>query len=391
MNIQLSKRISQSKKYAFAAIDEKVAELTEQGIQVIDFGVGDPKSPPPSFVINSLSTFAEKQKTAGYPSYIGSLEYRNACANYMKREFGISLDPKTEICSTIGSKEAVFNFPLTLVDPGDVVICPTPGYPPYKNGTQFAGGEVYFVPLLEENNFLMDFESIPQSICDRAKIIWINYPNSPTGAVATDVWYKGLIDWAKKNNIVIAADEGCYIEIYFDEKPKSILQFAKEGIVTFYSLSKRNNMTGYRIGFVAGDQTIIEGFKKVKTNIDSGTPNFIQDASILAMEDQSHVESMRKEYALKRKIMIDAFEKAGLPRCTSASTFYLWQKAPQGKTGEDLANALVELGIVAIPGSAISDTAHGVDPGKDHIRLALVPTMDEIVEAQKRIETGLKL
>src|SRR5690606_2707997 len=131
------------------------------------------------------------------------------------------------------------------------------------------------------------------------------------------------------NNIVIAADEGCYIEIYFDEKPKSILQFAKEGIVTFYSLSKRNNMTGYRIGFVAGDKTIVDGFKKVKTNIDSGTPNFIQDASILAMEDQSHVESMRKEYALKRKIMIDAFEKAGLPRCTSASTFYLWQKAPQ--------------------------------------------------------------
>ncbi|MEZ4818430.1 MAG: aminotransferase class I/II-fold pyridoxal phosphate-dependent enzyme [Bdellovibrionota bacterium] len=386
MNIRLSKRIQETGTYAFAAIDEKVAFLQSQGVEVIDFGVGDPKSPPPSFVIENLNTAAEKRKASGYPSYIGSPDFRQACTDYMQREFNVTLDPETEICSTIGSKEAVFNFPLTLVDQGDIVICPSPGYPPYRKGTQFAGGQVYTLPLLEENHYLMDYASVPQDICDRAKIIWINYPNSPTGAVATDQWYKGLIAWARKNNIVIAADEGCYIEIYFDEKPKSILEFGKEGIITFYSMSKRNNMTMFRIGFVAGDEKIVSAFKKVKTNIDSGTPTFIQDVSIMALEDTSHIMQMRNEYAQKRKILLDAFASRGLPRCQSASTFYLWQKAPEGKSGEDLANALVDIGIVAIPGAAISHpTDEGINPGEQFIRLALVPTMEEIMEAADRI------
>ncbi|MCB0271744.1 MAG: aminotransferase class I/II-fold pyridoxal phosphate-dependent enzyme [Bdellovibrionales bacterium] len=392
MNIQLSQRIQTTGKYAFAAIDEKVAELQSQGVKVIDFGVGDPKTPPPSFVIEHLNQFAEKRKTTGYPSYIGSKEFRQACADYMKREFDIALNVETEICSTIGSKEAVFHFPLTLVDEGDVVICPSPGYPPYKNGTRFAGGTVYTAPLLEENKFLIDFESIPQEICDKAKIIWINYPNSPTGAMATDDWYKQLIAWARKNNIVIAADEGCYIEIYFDKKPKSILAFGKEGIITFYSMSKRNNMTMFRSGFVAGDEKLVAAFKKVKTNIDSGTPTFIQDVSALALQDTNHIEGMRKEYDEKRAIILSAFEKKGLPLCKSDSTFYIWQKAPQGKTGEDLANSLVDIGIVVIPGAAISDaTASGINPGQNYVRLALVPTLDEIKEAAKRIAEELVL
>lgn len=392
MEIQLSNRIQTTGKYAFAAIDEKVAQLESQGVHVIDFGVGDPKAPPPSFVIENLNAAAEKRKASGYPSYVGSPDFRKACADYMKREFNVSLNPETEICSTIGSKEAVFNFPLTLVDQGDVVICPSPGYPPYKNGTKFAGGEVYTLPLLEKNNYLMDYASVPQDICDKAKIIWINYPNSPTGALATEDWYKGLIAWAHKNNIVIAADEGCYIEIYFDEKPKSILEFAKEGIITFYSMSKRNNMTMFRSGFVAGDEKIVSAFKKVKTNIDSGTPTFIQDVSIMALEDTNHIQEMRNEYAKKRKIMIDAFTSKGLPLCKSASTFYLWQKAPEGKTGEDLANALVNIGIVAIPGAAISSPSEdGTNPGENFVRLALVPTMQEIEQAASRISTKLEM
>jgi LL-diaminopimelate aminotransferase len=310
----------------------------------------------------------------------------------MKREFNVGLNPETEICSTIGSKEAVFHFPLTLVNPGDIVICPSPGYPPYGNGTKFSGGEVYTVPLLEENGFLIDYESIPASICKKAKIIWINYPNSPTGAIAPDSWYKGLIAWAQKHDIVIAADEGCYIEIYFEAKPKSILEFAKDGIITFYSMSKRNNMTGYRSGFVAGDERLVSAFKKVKTNIDSGTPTFIQDVSILALQDTKHIQQMRNEYAEKRKIILSAFAKKNLPPCPSPSTFYLWQKAPEGKTGLDLANALVNIGIVAIPGEAISaTTSDGTNPGKNYVRLALVPTLEEIRTASTRIVEQLSI
>ncbi len=392
MNIQLSKNIQSTAKYAFATIDEKVADLTAKGIEVIDFGVGDPKTPPPSFVIDNLKKFAEQRKTSGYPSYIGSPEFRNACADYMKREFEVTLNPETEICSTIGSKEAVFHFPLTLLNPGDIVICPSPGYPPYSNGTKFAGGEIYVVPLLEENHFLIDFENIPLDICKRAKMIWINYPNSPTGAIAPDSWYKGLIAWAQKHEIVIASDEGCYIEIYFDQRPKSILEFSKDGIITFYSMSKRNNMTGYRSGFVAGDERLVSAFKKVKTNIDSGTPTFIQDVSILALQDTQHIQTMRKQYAEKRKMILSAFAKKGLPACPSASTFYLWQKAPKGKTGVDLANALVEIGIVAIPGEAISaTTVDGINPGKNYVRLALVPTIEEIQTASNRIVEQFKM
>lgn len=392
MRIELSKRIQATGKYAFAAIDEKVAQLKSEGVQVIDFGVGDPKSPPPPFVINSLQESAERRKTEGYPSYIGSTEFRKACANYLRREFNVHLNPDTEICSTLGSKEAVFHFPLTLVDPGDIVICPSPGYPPYSNGTKFAGGDVYTVPLLEQNKFLIDYESIPQNICEKAKIIWTNYPNSPTGAVATEEWLQGLIVWAKKHDIVIAADEGCYIEIYFDEKPKSILEYSKEGIITFYSMSKRNNMTGYRSGFVAGDEKLVGAFKKVKTNIDSGTPAFIQDVSILALEDQGHLQEMQREYKQKREIMLGAFQEKGLPKCIPASTFYMWQRAPQGKTGVDLANALVNIGIVAIPGDAISTTtSDGINPGRNYVRLALVPTMEEIREAAIRIKDKLEI
>ena len=189
----------------------------------------------------------------------------------MKKRFSVDLDSETEISSNIGSKESIFNFPEAFINPGDLVICPSPGYPPMKTGTIFAEGTPYFVPLLEKNNWLIDFESIPEEIAQKAKIIWLNYPNSPTGAIANREYYEGLTGWADKNNVIIAADEGCYIDIYFDEKPISILEVAREGIVAFYSLSKRNNMTGYRVGFVAGDSKVIDIYKRLKTNIDSGT------------------------------------------------------------------------------------------------------------------------
>jgi LL-diaminopimelate aminotransferase len=386
MEIKYSKLISKTENYVFAEINKKVNDLKKKGVKVIDFGIGDPKSPTPSFVINNLSTFAQNRSTSGYPSYIGDISYRKACAEYMKREYNVELDTETEISSTIGSKEAVFHFPIGFINPGDIVICPNPGYPVYKTGTQFQNGTPYFTPLLEKNNFLIDFSLIPQDVAHKAKIIWTNYPNSPTGASATKQWLEELISWAKNYNIIIAADEGCYNDIYFGKKPISILEIEKSGIITFYSLSKRSNMTGYRVGFVAGDKNIVSGFRKVKTNIDSGTPSFIQDAACLALRDQIDVKKMREEYQEKRNIMIDSLVSHGLEQPKGDATFYLWQKTPVGVSSIKFAETLADNGIVVTPGELISDTIDGFNPGKNFVRFALVPTIEDIKEAATRIK-----
>ena len=243
------------------------------------------------------------------------------------------------------------------------------------------------MPLLHENCFLIDFENIPAAVCAQTRIIWINYPNSPTGALAPHPWTKALIAWAHRHDIIIAADEGCYIDIYFDEKPHSILELTTEGVIAFYSLSKRNNMTGYRVGFCAGDARLIAGLRRVKTNLDSGTPYFIQDAAVAALEDRHHVHRMRKTYRHKRDILLAALHRAGLPPCYSAATFYLWQRAPAGTTGVELAQKLLELGIVVTPGAWLADnTGNGCNPGRDYVRFALVPTLHEVEEATRRLK-----
>ncbi len=386
MTIRLSQRISQTAPYAFARIDEEVRKLKAQGVSVIDFGVGDPTSPTPDFVVSALQQAAQQRVNSGYPSYVGEMGFRQACADYLKRDFGVTLDPATEITSTIGSKEAVFNFPLGFVDPGDIVICPTPGYPPYKNGTRFAGAIPYFAPLTAANDFLLDFRAIPADVVARTKIIWINYPNSPTGKMAPRQYLEDLVAWAQEHNIIVAADEGCYIDIYFDHKPVSILEIGKKNVVAFYSLSKRNNMTGYRVGFVAGDAEIVAAFRKVKTNIDSGTPTIIQDAAMAALADDEHVALMREEYRRKREILLTILTRAGFPPVASEATFYLWQRAPDGMTGVDLAERLLKLGIVVTPGEWISDeVADGSNPGREYVRFALVAREEEVEEAGRRI------
>lgn len=398
MQIQPSDRLSKIPPYAFKEINDKVTELKKaadrgEALPPIDFGVGDPSEPTPDFVIESLNDAGRKHAKSGYPSYIGELEFRKACADYMQRRFSVTLDPDTEISSNIGAKEAVFNFPEAFVNPDDIVICPSPGYPPYKVGTMFAEGEPYYVPLLEANNWLIDYKEIPEEICKRAKIIWINYPNSPTGAVASREYYEGLIEWAHKHEIIIAADEGCYIDIYFKEKPISILEVGREGIITFYSLSKRNNMTGYRAGFLAGDAKVMEVYKRLKTNVDSGTPNIVQEAAITALADDAHVESMRNLYAKKQGILLTALREIGLPVVTPASTFYVWQKVFEGMSDVDFAKRLLEgdVSIVVTPGSLISDKCAGdINPGAGYVRFALMPTMEEMEEAAKRLTNAFK-
>ncbi len=388
MEITASKRLQSIGAYAFAEVDKEVERLKSMNITPIDFGVGDPTVPTPEIVRKATQKGITLRKSSGYPSYIGAPEFRQAVAQWLQKRFGVQTDPATEISSTIGSKEAVFHFPEGIVNPGDYVIIPTPGYPPYTRGTLFAEGIPYYVPLLAENKFLIDLKSIPEEVCKKTKIMWINYPNSPTGAIAPLSYLKEVVAFGKKYNIIIASDEA-YSEIFFNEPPRSILEVTKEEVVVFNSFSKRSAMTCYRVGWVAGDKRIIDIFKKVKTNIDSGTATFIQDGAIAALSDETHVEKMRAEYRIKRDLLVDAFKRIKLPDCTPEAAIYLWQKVPQGMGSVAFAKKLLspDIAIVTTPGAWISDkTESGLNPGEGYVRVALVPSIKDTREAAKRIK-----
>jgi len=314
------------------------------------------------------------------------LEYRETIAKWTKKRFNIELDPEKEITSTIGAKEAVFNFHEGIINPNEIVIIPNPGYPPYERGTLFAEGKPYFYPLLKENNFLPDLEKIPKDVRKKAKLMWINYPNNPTGAMISKEKLKEIIDFGKDNNMIIGSDE-CYTELYFEEKPISILELTKENIFVMQSLSKRSAMTCYRVGWLAGDERIVDIFKKVKTNIDSGTPTFIQDAATAALLDETHVEEFRAEYKKKRDIMVNALISAGLEDCTPKAAMYIWQKIPDEIRSVDFAKKLLEkdTAIVTTPGNWISKEINGLNPGEGYVRFALVPSIKECKEAAERI------
>lgn len=390
MNITPSTRVASIGAYAFAAVDEKVSELKKKGITPIDFGVGDYADPTPPLIRKACKTAIDKQAATGYPSYVGSLEFRTAVAEWCKRRFGVSLDPAKQVTSTIGSKEGIFNFHEGFVNPGDYVICPSPGYPPYKRGTLFAEGKAYFVPVTHKNKCEYDLAKIPAEVALRAKIMWVTTPSSPLGYVASLDFLKRAYDFCQKHNIILASDEA-YSELWFDEPPHSALELGKDngydGIVQFHSLSKRSIMTGWRVGWAAGDEKVISVFKKVKTNIDSGTPSFIQDAAIAALADEKHVEKLRKQIKRKRNLIVTALRKAGLKKCTNPAGLYLWQAAPEGMSGEQFATLLIEkCHIVTTPGEWLSDAVDGVNPGAGHVRFAFVPDVKTVKEAASRIE-----
>jgi LL-diaminopimelate aminotransferase len=384
----ISTKISSLRPYAFAEMDRQVNELKAKGIDVIDFGTGDPRDETPVFIREALKSAADLHRSSGYPSSIGLQEFRQAIANWYLKRFQVILDPETEITTTIGSKEGIFHFPFAFVNPGDAVIIPSPGYPPYKTGTLFAGGVPYFYPLFCENDFYPQFESIPKSVLERAKIFWICYPNSPTGKLATREFLEQAAEFCAKHNIILASDE-CYVDLSFQEPAMSALQVKKKGIVAFHSLSKRNNMTGYRVGFVCGDSEIIAVFKKLKTNIDSGTPNLIQEAAIKALQDDQHVALMREEYRRRQALMLQALADKGLLVRKPESTFYLWQCAPKGMTGVEFSKRLLlpDIGIAATPGEWISEPlADGTNPGQDYVRFALVESEARIRQAAQRLK-----
>ncbi len=390
MQIQLSKRLSELPTYAFAAVTERVAELKRAGIDPIDFGVGDPSEPTPTVVREAVKHSVDEHMQGGYPSYVGARRFRDAIVAWTKNRFGVALDPEREICASIGSKEAVFNFPEAFIDPGDVVLVPNPGYPPYTRGTRFAEGQVHFMNLLPENNFLPDLDAIPSDVRKRARLMWINYPNNPTGVTADRDFFERVVRFGQDNDIIIASDEA-YSENYYGTPPSSILEVARDGVVVFQSLSKRSCMTGYRVGWIAGDARIVDAFKKLKTNVDSGTANFIQDAAVAALGDEAHVENLRGLYRRKRDIMARAFVEMGLPDCTPDATLYIWQRVPDGVSSVEFAQHLLDpkIAVVSTPGGWVSEETPEGNPGEGFVRFALVPSEAECETAAERIKAHL--
>ncbi len=387
MQIEMAKRIDQIPPYLFAEIDKKKEEIRKKGVDLIDLGIGDPDLPTPKPIIERLKKAAENPKNHRYPSYEGMIEFRTAVARWYERRFGIKLDPEKEVLSLIGSKEGIAHIPLAFVDPKDIVLVPSPGYPVYRVSTLFAGGTPYFLPLRKEDGFLLNLSQIPETIAKKAKLLFLNYPNNPTSAVAEESFFEEVVAFARRYNIIVCHD-AAYSEVAFDGyRPLSFLQVegAKEVGVEFHSLSKTFNMTGWRIGFAAGHPEILAGLGRVKTNVDSGLFQAIQEAGTEAL---NHFDTPLQEiitiYEKRRDVMVKGLRELGLEVDRPKATFYLWIQVPKRYTSAQFATVLLEqAGIVATPGNGFGEDGEGF------IRMALTVDEKRLTEAIKRLR-GIK-
>ncbi|GMT47191.1 MAG: aminotransferase [bacterium] len=382
--IELADRIKNLPPYLFARIDGMKTEAKNRGVDLIDMSIGDPDMPTPQPIVEAMKVAVEKPEHHKYPSYEGMTSYREAVSRWYNRRFNITLDPEREVLSLIGSKEGIGHIPLAFVNPGDVVLCPSPGYPVYSIATLFAGGEPYFMPLVEENGFLPDFSSIPEEVFKRTKMMFLNYPNNPTSATADRDFFSEAIELAYKYNIIICHD-AAYSEIYYDNRmPVSFMEVegAKEVGIEFHSLSKTYNMTGWRIGFAVGNSGVIAGLGKIKTNLDSGVFQAIQEASIVALDtDDNLLSSIRATYQARRDVLFGGLTEMGLNVIRPDATFYLWTRVPQGFTSEDFVVHLLDrTGVLGTPGNGFGD------PGAGYIRFALTVSVERIEEAVERIK-----
>jgi len=384
MRIEKAKRIEELPPYLFAEIDRKKSEMRKKGMDLIDLGVGDPDLPTPKPIIEQLKKAAEDPKNHRYPSYEGMIEFRRAVAHWYERRFNVKLDPASEVLSLIGSKEGIAHIPLAFVNPGDYALVPSPGYPVYRVSTLFAGGTPYFLPLRKETGFLPKLSEIPEEVAEKAKILFINYPNNPTSAVAERRFFEEVVAFAHRYQIIVCHD-AAYSEIAFDGyQPLSFLEVegAKDLGIEFHSLSKTFNMTGWRIGFAVGNSEIVSGLGKVKTNIDSGLFQAIQEAGIEALNHlDTPLPGIIEIYERRRDIMVTGLKEIGLEVDRPKATFYLWIQVPSGYTSAEFATLLLEQGgIVATPGNGFGDAGEG------YIRMALTVDEERLREAIERLK-----
>ncbi len=387
IKVGLAERVKGLPPYLFARIDAMKQSAIGKGVDLIDMSIGDPDIPTPKHIVNAMKKAVQNPRHHRYPSYEGMLSYRKAVADWYKRRFGVKLDPASEVLCLIGSKEGIGHIPLAFVNPGDTVLVPSPGYPVYPVGTLLSGGRPYIMPLRESNGFLPDFKKIPASILRKATLMFINYPNNPTSAVAGRGFFEEAIRLAEKWNIIVCHD-AAYSEIYYDgKKPMSFLETkgAKDAGIEFHSLSKTYNMTGWRIGFAAGRKEIIAGLGKIKTNLDSGVFQAIQEAGITALKTpDSVVAGIRDAYRERRDVLYKGLKEIGLHVIKPEATFYLWTRVPKGHTSSGfVAHLLEKAGVLGTPGNGFGSAGEG------YVRFALTVPVERIKEAVKRIKKAL--
>jgi len=381
--MRVAKRIDRLPRYLFVEINEKIAEKRAEGVDVINFAIGDPDLPTPSHIIEYMCEAAHNPANHRYPETAGLPQLREAIAGWYQRRFSVALNPNREILPLIGSKEGIGHIAFVFIEPGDIALVPDPGYPVYARGTLLAGGEPYFMTLRAENDFLPDFENIPKDIARRAKLMWLNYPNNPTGATAELDFFEKAVYFARQHSLAICHD-AAYTEVAFDGyKPPSFMQAAgaKEVGVEFHSLSKTYHMTGWRIGMVVGNAEMINALSRVKSNLDSGIPQAIQHAAIKALNSsQEHILEHNTILQRRRDKLMQAINQIGLRARVPKATFYIWASVPQGYTSTDFADKLLnEAGVAVTPGIGYGNEGEG------YIRFSLTLPDDRLEQGIERL------
>lgn len=384
IEIKASDKLTKLPKYIFAELDEWKDAARKQGIDLIDLGIGNPDGATPEPVVTAALKSIKDPKSHGYPSFRGKIEFRQAIADWMKRRYNVEVDPSCEIQTLIGEKEGLANVAMAFTNPGDINIVPDPYYPVLTRGTWIASGVVYHVKLKRENDFLLDFNDIPVDIAKKAKILFINYPNNPTAAIAPIEFLEKAVDFCRKYNILLVSDMA-YGEVVFDNyRPTSIFEVegARDVAIEFHSFSKTFNMAGWRAGFAVGKKEFIDIIYAMKSNIDYGTSTLVQDAAIEALTmDYNYVKEIMDKYDARRELIARRMAELGWDVYRTPATMYFWLKIPKGYTSKDWCKMVMEkTGVVFTPGIAFGDMSD------DHFRFSIVQSEERLNEAFDRME-----
>jgi len=382
--MHIADRVTQLPEYPFVTISRTIAAKRAQGIDVISFGIGDPDRETPGFILDALDKGTRNTPNHRYPESEGLPEFRKSVTDWYERRFGIVLNPETEAISLIGAKEGIGHAALAFLNPGDMAIMPDPAYPVYDVGTIFAGGVSYKVPMHEEAGWQLDLDDIPTEVADKAKILWLNYPNNPTGGIASIEYFQKIVEYAKAHDLIVLHDN-CYSEVTYDDyNAPSFLQAdgAMDIGMEFHSLSKTFNMTGWRVGAAVGNADLVEALRVIKSNLDSGVPQAVQEMAIEALNNHGDwVVENNRGYQDRRDKVVDALRSIGLAVIAPQAGLYVWTRVPEGYSSEQFANALLEeRDIVVTPGSSYGEAGEG------YIRLSLTLNDDRVAEGLSRLQ-----
>ena len=381
--MRVAKRVASLPPYLFVEISKKIAEKRAQGIDVITFGIGDPDRPTPAHILQSLHTAVDDPANHRYPESEGLPDLRRAIARWMERRFSLTLDPDTEILPLIGAKEGIAHLPFCYIDPGDVALVPDPGYPVYAIGTMLAGGTSHFLPLTEANGWLPDLSAVSDAVAARAKLLWLNYPNNPTGAVAPPAFFAEAAVYGREHDILVCHDNPYSDVVYDGYEAPAFLQApgAREVGLEFFSFSKSFNMSGWRIAWVAGHADHIDALMTVKSNIDSGIPQAIQRMGIAALDgDQRVMATNNAVLQQRRDRVVAALQQLGLQVTPPKASLYVWAHVPEGMTSVDFATRLLEdKAVVVTPGVGYGELGEG------YVRLSLTTPDEQLDEGLRRI------